>query len=125
MKLPKLHSIASEKRPISCPFQVEEIEQELSVRFFAEELWTGVKTGYDQLESHLSEESWTRMHLTSNPHRVGILLSRLKELKLQAQELSKNSAFRPSPSQVSVVCQVHCREYPSRMSDSPTSLICG
>lgn len=70
------------------------------MRYNAEEHWTGVKTSSDQIEALLLQECWSESQLTSNPWRVRLLLTKLKELRIQAQHLDKNSAFRPAISQV-------------------------
>ena len=70
------------------------------MRYYAEEIWTGVKASPDELESLVLQESRSEAQLTSNPLRVGWLLTKLKDLRVQAQNLSKNSAFRPAISQV-------------------------
>jgi len=70
------------------------------VRYFAEEYWTGLKTSSDQLEALLLQESWSESQLTSNPWRVRRLLTKLKELRVEAHHLDKNLAFRPAISQV-------------------------
>ena len=75
------------------------------MRYYAEEYWTGLKTSSDQLEALLSQESWSESQLTSNPWRVRRLLTKLKELRVQAQHLDKNSAFRPVISQVKSVIE--------------------
>lgn len=76
------------------------------MRYFAEEIWTGLKTGAEKLEALLLQESWSKTELTSNPYRVQWLLTKLKELRVQAQTLDKNSAFRPTISQVGSVVHV-------------------
>ena len=76
------------------------------MRYFAEEYWTGLKTSSDQLEALLLQESWSESQLTSNPWRVRRLLTKLKELRVKAQDLEKNSAFRPATSQVKSVTEV-------------------
>jgi len=81
------------------------------VRYYAEEYWTGLKTSSDQLEALLSMESWSESQLTSNPWRVRRLLTRLKELRVQAQDLEKNSAFRPAISQVRSLIEVPQRTF--------------
>ena len=81
-------------------FQIFRIEEELKVRFNAEEIWTGLKTGPEKLETLLSQESWSKTELTSNPLRVQWLLSKLKELRNRMRDLEKNTAFRPPISQV-------------------------
>ncbi|KAJ7391479.1 AAA ATPase midasin, partial [Desmophyllum pertusum] len=78
---------------------IQKIEEELKVRYFAEEIWTGLKTGAEKLEALLLQESWSKTELTSNPYRVQWLLTKLKVLRVQAQTLDKNSAFRPTISQ--------------------------
>lgn len=70
------------------------------MRYYAEEIWTGLNTGPHELEVLLQQESWNEAQLTSNPFRVRWLLTKLKELRVQAQKLDKNSAFRPTISQV-------------------------
>lgn len=76
------------------------------MRYSAEEYWTGLKTSSDQLEALLSLECWSESQLTSNPWRVRRLLTKLKELRVQAQHLDKNSAFRPAISQVKPLIEV-------------------
>ena len=68
------------------------------MRYYAEEIWTGMKTSPD--EALVLQEFRSEAQLTSNPLRVGWLLTKLKDLRVQAQNLSKNSAFRPAISQV-------------------------
>ena len=80
--------------------QILRIEEELKVRYDAEEIWTGLKTDPEKLEVLLTRESWSKAQLTSNPNRVQWLLTKLKELKIQVQGLEKNAAFRPTVSQV-------------------------
>lgn len=91
-------------------FQIFRIEEELKVRYNAEEIWTGLKTGPEKLEALLSQQSWSKTELTSNPLRVQWLLSKLKELKNRVQDLEKNTAFRPPISQV-----CHCNNFLSRL----------
>ena len=81
-------------------WQIQRLVEELKVRYYAEEHWTGLKTSPDQLEALLLQECWSDSQLTSNPWRVRRLLTKLKELRVQAQYLEKNSAFRPAISQV-------------------------
>lgn len=81
------------------------------MRYYAEECWTGLKTSSDQLEALLLQESWSESQLTSNPWRVRRLLTKLKELRVQAQHLDKNSAFRPAISQVVSVIEVPQRNF--------------
>lgn len=80
--------------------QILRIEEELKVRFDAEEIWTGLKNDPENLEILLTQESWSKTQLTSNPFRVQGLLTKLKELKMQKLDLEKNAAFRPNKSQV-------------------------
>lgn len=77
------------------------------MRYYAEETWTGLKTGPREMEALLLQESWSDTQLTSNPCRVRWLLTKLKELREQAQNLDKNSAFRPTISQVWTVTKVY------------------
>ena len=77
------------------------------MRYYAEETWTGLKTGPDELEALLLQESWSETQLTSNPCRVKWLLTKLKELRVEAQNLDKNSASRPTISQVQNVIKVY------------------
>ena len=69
------------------------------MRYYAEEIWRGVKTSVDDLEA-LVEEHRSESQLTSNPVRVGRLLTKLKNLRVKAENLSKNAAIRPDISQV-------------------------
>lgn len=70
------------------------------MRYYAEEIWRGVKTSVDDLEALVCEEHRSESQLTSNPVRVGRLLTRLKNLRVKAENLSKNAAIRPDISQV-------------------------
>ena len=65
------------------------------MRYYAEEIWRAVKTSVDDLEALVCDEQ-----LTSNPVRVGRLLTKLKNLRVKAENLSKNAAIRPDISQV-------------------------
>ena len=73
----------------------------MKVRYDAEEMWTGFKTDIENLESLFAKEALSTSQLTSNPCRVWWLLKKLKDLKEQRHALEKNSAFRPTVSQVS------------------------
>ena len=79
------------------------IEEELKVRYDAEEMWTGFKTNIENLETLFAKEALRTSQLTSNPSRVWWLLKKLKDLKEQRFALEKNSAFRPTVSQVSAL----------------------
>ena len=78
----------------------------MKVRYAAEEMWTGLKTDTEDLESMLTQESWSKTQLTSNPYRVEWLLTKLKDLKIQRQSLEKSKAFRPIISQVKSLLQI-------------------
>ena len=80
--------------------QIQRIEEELKVRYYAEEIWTGVKTSADEMDALVCDEHRSESRLTSNPSRVGRLLIKLKDLRVQAENLSKNAAIRPAISQV-------------------------
>ncbi|XP_068698835.1 midasin-like [Montipora foliosa] len=83
--------------------QILRVEEELKVRFYAEEIWTGLKTDAEQFESLLSQESWNETQLTSNPFRVKRLLTKLRELRGRVESLEKNVAFRPAISQFDAI----------------------
>lgn len=70
------------------------------MRYYAEEIWRGVKTSVDDLEALIYDEHRSESQLTSNPVRVGRLLTKLKSLRVKAESLSKNAAIRPDISQV-------------------------
>ena len=75
----------------------------MKVRYDAEEMWTGFKTDIENLESLFAKEALSTSQLTSNPCRVWWLLKKLKDLKEKRFALEKNSAFRPTVSQVSAL----------------------
>ncbi|KAK2570712.1 Midasin [Acropora cervicornis] len=79
--------------------QIQRIEDELKVRFYAEEIWTGLTTDPEKFELLLSQESWNETQLTSNPFRVKRLFTKLQELRARVKSLEKNVAFRPAVSQ--------------------------
>ena len=83
--------------------QIVRIEEELKVRYDAEEMWTGFNTDIENLELLFAKEALSTSQLTSNPGRVLWLLKKLKDLKDQRHGLEKNSAFRPTISQVSAL----------------------
>ena len=70
------------------------------MRFYAEEMWTGLTTDPEKFELFLSQESWNETQLTSNPFRVKRLFTKLRELRARVKSLEKNVAFRPAVSQV-------------------------
>ena len=80
--------------------QIVRIEEELKVRYDAEEMWTGFKTDIENLELLFAKEALSTSQLTSNSCRVLRLLKKLKDLKDQRHALEKKSAFRPTVSQV-------------------------
>ncbi|PFX16223.1 Midasin [Stylophora pistillata] len=83
--------------------EIQRIEEELKVRYYAEEIWTGVKTSADEIDALVCDEHRSESRLTSNPSRVGRLLIKLKDLRVQAENLSKNAAIRPAISQFDAI----------------------
>ncbi|XP_074625737.1 midasin-like [Acropora palmata] len=83
--------------------QIQRIEDELKVRFYAEEMWTGLTTDPEKFELLLSQESWNETQLTSNPFRVKRLFTKLQELRARVKSLEKNVAFRPAVSQFDAI----------------------
>lgn len=82
-------------------FQISDIRNELHVRFYAEELWTGTRISQDEIEKELDGGRDPRtMKLTSNPLRVRQMMCKLVKAKEREIYLMRNTAVRPKSSQV-------------------------